>query len=223
MFLPEKIEQIGEIKELNEKDAIINPIKEDSVPLSLYYNPKSKEKSKVDVIHEIDVIVLCTGYSYSFPFLDSTCEASITSRGVSPLYKDIICVPQPSLAFIGLQNKVLPFRMFEYQAKFLLAFHQGKINTPKNEIGFLEVIRKDDNVRENCNGREGGPHYFGEYFETYMNDLAELANFEKLPDFVSDLYNKVSLRRKSDFDYKDMQFEMGPDGLYVESCRLPTN
>ncbi|ELR17322.1 Flavinbinding monooxygenase-like subfamily protein [Acanthamoeba castellanii str. Neff] len=98
----------------------------------------------------VDALVFCTGYYYHLPFLAPSSrvffhpdrarralsEAGSNSNGdgdgdigaeegegksVWPLYEHVLHVEQPSLAFIGLNWKVLPFACFEVQTRFALA------------------------------------------------------------------------------------------------------
>ena len=38
-------------------------------------------------LENVDVILFCTGYHYTFPFLDRKCQLEVNNRVVSPLYK----------------------------------------------------------------------------------------------------------------------------------------
>ena len=68
----------------------------------------------------IDAVLFCTGYYYSFPFLSSICPKLIsTGDRVQYLYKHMFYIPDPTLAFIGLPSKVIPFRTFEIQAAII--------------------------------------------------------------------------------------------------------
>lgn len=93
----------------------------------------------------VDAIIFCTGYRYHFPFLSPSCRvflhpehaahALLQEHGrvsgdidqeeygtsVWPLSEHVLHVEHPSLAFIGLNWKVLPFACFETQVRFALA------------------------------------------------------------------------------------------------------
>ena len=66
----------------------------------------------------IDIIVFCTGYKYDFPFLKSLSDLQYQENMVYPLYKHMFYVPDPSLIFIGIPQKIVPFTIFEMQAMF---------------------------------------------------------------------------------------------------------
>ena len=47
------------------------------------------------------------GYEYSFPFLTAGCGVGVTSRRVGPLYKHLLNIHHPSMAFIGKEDGIL--------------------------------------------------------------------------------------------------------------------
>ena len=51
-------------------------------------------------------MILATGYHYNFPFLDSECGVRVENRVVQPLYKHLISIAHPTLAFVGLPVQV---------------------------------------------------------------------------------------------------------------------
>ena len=83
---------------------------------------------------ELDAILFATGYHYSFPFLSSlTPPLSPTGARVENLYQHIFYIPSPSLAFIGLPSKIVPFRTFEAQAALIARVWAGRLSLPPEE------------------------------------------------------------------------------------------
>jgi len=93
------------------------------------------------VCEGVDVVLFCTGYCYSMPFLsggtpeketspssslhpsasdDSARLLRIEDRAVFPIYQHIFHAYFPSLIFLGLLHSVVPFPMFELQAKWVV-------------------------------------------------------------------------------------------------------
>lgn len=63
-----------------------------------------------------DVLMFCTGYNFSFPFLDgSQLGLNIQSHLVSPLYQYMIPPGFPSLFIIGICKIICPFPNFDCQ------------------------------------------------------------------------------------------------------------
>lgn len=55
----------------------------------------------------VDVVILCTGYSYSFPFLEGAGIVSVEDNRVGPLYQHVFPPAHaPFLSFVGLPFKV---------------------------------------------------------------------------------------------------------------------
>lgn len=55
---------------------------------------------------QVDTVVWCTGYNYSFPFLDgSGLLTDPVSQRVHPLYEQLFHVQHPSLSFVGLPQR----------------------------------------------------------------------------------------------------------------------
>jgi Flavin-binding monooxygenase-like len=97
---------------------------------------------------EVDTVILCTGYDYSFPFLESACSSSSSSssssstnsytkldlswsdKHVQPLYQQIFHTQRTDLSFIGLPHSVVPFPLFELQAKLVAAVYTGAVQLP---------------------------------------------------------------------------------------------
>lgn len=82
-------------------------------------------------LHNLDAVVFCTGYLFSLPFLEkkpppageTTPEglASMLSTGrrIHRLYDDLFHIDHPTLAFMGLPMKVVPFSTWQAQAAIL--------------------------------------------------------------------------------------------------------
>jgi Flavin-binding monooxygenase-like len=94
---------------------------------------------------EVDTVIMCTGYDYSFPFLESACSSSSSSssrnsdtkldlswsdKHVQPLYQQIFHAQRIDLSFIGLPHSVVPFPLFELQAKLVAAVYTGAVQLP---------------------------------------------------------------------------------------------
>ncbi|CAM9526332.1 unnamed protein product [Laminaria digitata] len=80
---------------------------------------------------EIDTVVWCTGYSYSFPFLEgSGLLTPPSTERVHPLYEQLFHVKHPSLSFVGLPQSIVPFPLFEVQANAVAAVIAGRASLP---------------------------------------------------------------------------------------------
>lgn len=68
----------------------------------------------------VDAIVCATGYQYSFPFLsDDLITVTDSGKQMQPLYRQLVHAHYPSLYFVGIMRRVLPFPLFEDQALYV--------------------------------------------------------------------------------------------------------
>lgn len=82
----------------------------------------------------VDAIVYCTGYFYSFPFLDELDPPVITTgERVENTYQHIFYRPNPSLAFLALNQKVIPFPWAEAQSAVIARVFSGRLALPDEE------------------------------------------------------------------------------------------
>ncbi|CAH0756345.1 unnamed protein product [Diatraea saccharalis] len=51
---------------------------------------------------EIDDVIYCTGYQYDYPFIHESSGLTISPHSVTPLYKYMVNINQPSMIFMGL-------------------------------------------------------------------------------------------------------------------------
>lgn len=66
---------------------------------------------------DLDAIVYCTGYLFTFPFLETLMPGLVSDgRRVYGLYRHLFHIDHPTLVFPGLPIKVIPFPVSEAQA-----------------------------------------------------------------------------------------------------------
>ncbi|XP_006366746.1 flavin-containing monooxygenase FMO GS-OX-like 4 isoform X1 [Solanum tuberosum] len=81
-----------------------------------------------------DIILHCTGYKYHFPFLETNGIVTVDDNRVGPLYKHVFPPTfAPSLSFVGLPWKVIPFFLCELQSKWIAGVLSGRISLPSKE------------------------------------------------------------------------------------------
>lgn len=92
---------------------------------------------------DIDAIVFCTGYYYSFPFLSSLSPTPIvTGERVENIYQHLFYTDHPSMAFVGLPYKIIPFRTCEGQAAVVARIWAGRLELPsKSDMRAWEAKR----------------------------------------------------------------------------------
>lgn len=103
------------------------------------------------VEEDVDAVVFCTGYLYSYPFLSSL-KPPIISDGkrTHHIYKHIFYNCHPTLAFVGLPQKIIPFPLSESQAAVVARVWAGRLHLPDIE----EMKRwEQDTIKERGNGK----------------------------------------------------------------------
>ncbi|GJN10533.1 hypothetical protein PR202_ga28632 [Eleusine coracana subsp. coracana] len=78
-----------------------------------------------------DSVIYCTGYDYSYPFLDTGGAVTVDDNRVGPLFKHTF---PPALApehsFVGVPKKVVVPRFYEVQAKWVAQVLSGRRRLP---------------------------------------------------------------------------------------------
>ena len=81
-----------------------------------------------------DTVIYCTGYRYSFPFLDTAGAVTVDDNRVGPLFEHVFPPAlAPSLSFVGIPTKVLVPWFFEAQARWVAQVLSGRRTLPPEE------------------------------------------------------------------------------------------
>lgn len=98
------------------------------------------------VENDIDAIVFATGYFYSLPFLTDVKPSLITDGShVNHTYKHLFFAPKPTLSFLALPQRVIPFPTAEAQAAVLARVYSGRLSLPPfSEMQAWEDQQKAD-------------------------------------------------------------------------------
>ncbi|CAM0946907.1 unnamed protein product [Alopecurus aequalis] len=94
-----------------------------------------------------DTVIYCTGYDYSFPFLDTAGVVTVDDNRVGPLFEHVFPPSlAPSLSFIGIPIKVFAPWFFEAQAKWVAQVLSGRRTLPPEE----EMMRSVEGCYRAC-------------------------------------------------------------------------
>ena len=137
------------------------------------------------VIGGVDVIILCTGYITSFPFLghlqdplaardEADENIIITSDGATThnLHKDMFYIPDPTLIFVGVPYHASAFSLFDFQAEVVARILAGKAELPSQNEMRKEYQKREPGVSA------GGPafHSLMKKDVEYMNGILDWVN-----------------------------------------------
>jgi len=120
----------------------------------------------------VDAILFCTGYLYSYPFLESLNPPIVTDGlRVRGLYKQIFLTEHPTLVFPGLSKRVSPFPFVEAQAEVIARVWSGRLVLPSKP--YMEE-EEQNMLAERGSGMSF--HILGPLEVEYTHDLHEWAS-----------------------------------------------
>ncbi|CAG7938680.1 unnamed protein product [Penicillium nalgiovense] len=134
-------------------------------------------------LHDIDKIILCTGYQMVLPFLDDYNDYSVSAAEangrvlvtdgtqVHNLHQDIFYIPDPTLAFVGIPFYTATFSLFEFQAIAVTAFLSGVAKLPSSTSLRTEY---ENRVKEKGLGRSF--HSLKDLEQPYVQELLKWVN-----------------------------------------------
>ncbi|XP_066588830.1 senecionine N-oxygenase isoform X2 [Prorops nasuta] len=191
---PVNVVQKSDVKELKEREVI--------------FSDGTKE--------DIDVIFYCTGYQYSFPFLAESCGIRVDSNMVTPLWKHLVSINNPTLALIGLPFYVCAFSMFDLQVRFVLRFWHGEKTFPSKE----EMLQEEAKELKKCVVKGFANRHFhmmGPAQGHYYDDLANTAGIIPLPPVLTKLHNESSMRFMDDLvHYREDKYKIIDNYNFVQ-------
>jgi thioredoxin reductase len=136
-------------------------------------------------LDEIDSFMFCTGYDYQFPFLDKDI-VTVTDNWVHPLYQDLLSPAHPNLAFIGLPYLIVPFPLFEIQARWFSRLLAGQFDLPDKATMARAIDSQTQSLR--AAGVETRHwHKLADKQTPYFNQLATQCGERPLPDWFGQL------------------------------------
>lgn len=132
----------------------------------------------------IDTFMYCTGYHYDFPFLSDA--IIVDDNWVKPLYQQLLHIHHPTLAFIGIPLRVIPFPLFQMQARWFSHLLCGDFTLPPvDEMQAEEQLMFERQTASG--GKQRNVHVLGDRQGDYINLLASQCGEDPLPAWFADL------------------------------------
>ncbi|MEM9730702.1 MAG: NAD(P)-binding domain-containing protein, partial [Myxococcota bacterium] len=158
-------------------------------------------------IEAVDVLIFCTGYEFSFPFLqDADGIFSFDESGVHPLYFDLVAARASTLAFIGLPSRIVPFPLFELQARFFAQTLVGTLELPDAAGREAAADRRVEALHAEGIARRHVLTYGDRQF-AYCDRLADATGTPRLPPDFEALYRVVEAARSQNvLGYRDASY-----------------
>ena len=165
---------------------------------------------------DFSVVFYCTGYRYTFPFLSVDCGIHVDDNYVQPLYKHIININQPTLAFIGLPYYVCASQMFDLQARFVIKFYSGGKKLPTQKE-MLDDTEQEMEKRWKRGYKKRQAHMMGPDQCNYYDQLSQAADIEPLKPVLTKLHNESSQKFLDDLvNFRKDIFRIVDDENFVK-------
>ncbi|GAP87614.1 putative thiol-specific monooxygenase [Rosellinia necatrix] len=139
-----------------------------SAPANAASSETEGGESSVERILDVDAILFCTGYLYTFPFFSASSFPPSTPALVAPnerrvrgVARHFLHAHHPTLVFPGLPIKIIPFPLAEAQAAVFARLWANRLPLPPREA--LRAWEREDEAGA---GFEG-PRVPGKPFHTF--------------------------------------------------------
>lgn len=177
-FVPKNVKRVGNIKSFGSISSNSDNIEDGVVEL--------EDGTKIE---GLDYIILCTGYVFSFHFLENLHsddhindkrelnvddEHVLVKDGsqVFNLHKDIFYIPNPTLSFVGIPFHIATFSLFEFQSYAVSRVYSGAAKLPAEKN-----MRDEWHKRELQKGSGREFHALGSELElAYIDDILKWVN-----------------------------------------------
>ena len=168
------------------------------------------------VRQHVDVMLYATGYHYDFPFLREDAAGVDEDAGVSnsnpsssslhcvsaednavgPLYEHVFPPSvAPSLSFVGLPWKVVPFPQFELQSRWIArALSRGRL--PSRDA-MAEAAAEEEKARIDAGIATRHAHRMGDAQWAYNDRVAAACGDETLAGWRERMYKATGARKRS--------------------------
>jgi len=153
-----------------------------------------------------DSVIYCTGFGYSFPFLDTGGAVSVEDEVVSPLFEHVFPPSlAPSLSFVGVPRKILVPWYFETQAKWVAQVLSGRRVLPPEEE-MLRAVEEHYRAREAAGVPRKLTHNIGNVEPLKMYEFGEkYCDFAPLEEWKKELILSSILSMKDDAEtFRDL-------------------
>ncbi|GJN10532.1 hypothetical protein PR202_ga28631 [Eleusine coracana subsp. coracana] len=133
-----------------------------------------------------DSVIYCTGYDYSYLFLDTGGVVTVDDNRVGPLFEHTFPPAlAPELSFVGVPKKVVVPRFYEVQARWVAQVLSGRRRLPPVEE-MLRSVEEHNRVREAAGVTKHLTHDLYDF--EYCDEFGEKhCGFPRLPEWKKEL------------------------------------
>lgn len=201
------------------------------VPIISEYKPETKKivldnskgnfdsKTIPEVLTGIDVVIYCTGYLYSFPYLKSYMDPKNpdsvvlpSGRRINRLYQQLFYIPDPSICFVNMTKFTVPFPLSELQGSVIARVYSGRLELPSKE----EMLASEKETEISKDNVDSEFHslpfpldveyyrFMENWVKTKTKDNGKASTKEFLPESWTDERYEV---RRTAFDLKSQKLQ----------------
>jgi hypothetical protein len=150
------------------------------------------------------LIICATGFIEQFPFLSEQLSQILGQETKPPtsnegidldLYRHIIPVGIPNIAFVGLQTAVSQWMYFEVQSHWISEYFLGRMKLPNTEKEMYEEIRTTRHfIQKQFNRKSYYIHYnWLEPIEIYLQDMG--LSLHRTTNWISEYFGIYKPKR----------------------------
>jgi len=168
----------------------------------------------------IDTFMFCTGYHYDFPFISDEI-IGVDDNWVNPLYLDIVLPRDNTLGFIGLPYLIVPFPMFEIQAKWFVKQLVSEFTLYDAASRGRKVRKRSEHLhRSGLHKRHY--HRLGDQQFEYYNLLARQCGQPPMPEWFKQTWSEVQRSREADpINFRDIDLPTRGPTICLSDQPLP--
>ncbi|TVU40255.1 hypothetical protein EJB05_13708, partial [Eragrostis curvula] len=135
-----------------------------------------------------DTVIYCTGYDYSYPFLDTGGMVTVDDNCVRPLFEHTFPPALvPSLSFVGVPRKVVVPLFYEVQARWIAQVLSGRRTLPPVDE-MLRYVEEYNRAREMAGVPKRHTHTsstwrLGKQFRRNFTEISDISPFPYCDEF----------------------------------------
>uniref|UniRef100_A0A6Q2X033 Flavin-containing monooxygenase n=2 Tax=Esox lucius TaxID=8010 RepID=A0A6Q2X033_ESOLU len=171
-------------------------------------------------ITQAQVLMLCTGYKFSYPFLKpAQLGLEIHDHLVTPLYKFLMPPAFPSLFIIGICKMICPFQQFHCQTQFSLAVLEGSVTLPSQAEMEEEAVKEMERKVE-WGVKPRNMLKMDKDQWSYARTLAQMGKFPPLTPVTQSLYEEVWRQKQAHPQiYRHVNYRLVSDTQWEQQDR----
>lgn len=140
-------------------------------------------------VRDVDAILFCTGYHYRLPFLPPIRGGRVRNNRVRNVYQQLLDIDHPTLAFIGLCFRIVPFPFFQRQARWFARLLAGTFELP-SRAERRKALARQLRCNRDAGIAERHFHRLEDSQIEYLNELARQCGDEPLPVWFGELWRE---------------------------------